>query len=129
VRGRKPSAPAPPSATHGKATPSSVGTAATLPLSRAQRVKIVLAALGIGAISGLVGAGGGFLVVPALALLVGFTMPAAVGTSLLVVAMQSASGFFSHILHVDVDWQALGSLTGLAMAGTILGTLLGSHIP
>lgn len=129
VRGRKPSAPAAPRATDGKATPSSVGTAATLPLTRAQKVKIVLAALGIGVISGLVGAGGGFLVVPALALLVGFTMPAAVGTSLLVVSMQSASGFLSHILHVDVDWQALGSLTGLAMAGTILGTLLGSHIP
>ena len=125
VRGRKPSPPAAPSRTKGKSTPSSAGTAATLPLSQAQKVKIVLAALGIGVISGLVGAGGGFLVVPALALLVGFTMPAAVGTS----AMQSASGFFSHMLHVDVDWQALGSLTGLAMAGTILGTLLGSHIP
>lgn len=94
-----------------------------------QKVKIVAAALAIGVISGLVGAGGGFLVVPALALLVGFSMPAAVGTSLLVVAMQSASGFVSHILTVDVDWATLGSLTGLAMLGTIGGTLLGTKIP
>src|SRR5699024_11257297 len=97
VRGRKPSAPAAPSRTKGNSPPSSAGTAATRPLTRAQKVKIVLAALGIGVISGLVGAGGGFLVVPALTLLVGFTMPAAIGPSLLVVAMQSAAGFLSHV--------------------------------
>src|SRR5699024_12567917 len=102
--------------TKGKSTPSSAGTAATLPLTRAQKVKIVLAALGIGVISGLVGAGGGFLVVPALTLLVGFTMPAAIGTSLLVVAMPSAAGFLPPMLPGDGEWPARGRRHGPATA-------------
>src|SRR5699024_12660425 len=76
VRGRKPSPPDAPTRTKGKSTPSSAGTAATLPLTRANQRKNVLAALGSGVLSGLVGPGGGLLGVAAPALIVGITMKA-----------------------------------------------------
>lgn len=76
---------------------------------------------GVGFLAGLLGAGGGFLIVPALALFGGLTMERAVGTSLLVIAMQSASGVVGHLLHVTLPWGSLG-LLGLAM---VLGSLGG----
>lgn len=84
--------------------------------------KILVVALAIGVLSGVVGAGGGFLVVPALALLLGLPMPVAIGTSLLVVGMQSASGFVSHLFTTSLDWPLLGIVATFAMLGTIVGT-------
>src|SRR5699024_8339842 len=71
----------------------------SLPLRR-----VVLDGSVVGVITGLVGAGGGFLVVPALALLGGLAMPAAVGTSLLVIAMKSFAGLAGYMATVSVDW-------------------------
>lgn len=91
--------------------------------------RILITALAIGVLSGLVGAGGGFLIVPALTLLIGFSAPVAVGTSLLVVAMQSASGFASHLLSTPVEWFLILILTCLAMAGTIIGSAIAKKLP
>jgi uncharacterized membrane protein YfcA len=88
-----------------------------------------LKALGLGAfvglVSGLVGAGGGFLVVPVLALFGALTMPEAVGTSLLVIALQSLAGFSGHLAHVAFDWSVLAAVTGAAVAGSFVGARLG----
>ncbi|MGW5877267.1 sulfite exporter TauE/SafE family protein [Nocardiopsis terrae] len=95
-----------------------------LPLRR-----IVLDGLAVGAVTGLVGAGGGFLVVPALMLLGGLAMPAAVGTSLLVIAMKSFAGLTGYLTTVSLDWSLVGAVTALAVAGSLFGALLTSRLP
>ena len=90
--------------------------------------KILLQGAAVGMISGLVGAGGGFLLVPALALLGGLAMPAAVGTSLVVIAMQSFAGFAAHLSGETIDWKLAGMVTGAAVAGSILGGYLTSYV-
>jgi len=86
-------------------------------------------ALGVGVLTGLVGIGGGFLVVPALVLLAGVPMRQAVGTSLLVIAMNSASGFAGHVGTVPIDWAFLAGFTAVAVAGALAGTALAEHVP
>lgn len=78
----------------------------------------------VGSLSGLVGAGGGFLVVPALSLLGGLPMPRAVATSLMVIAMQSLAGFAGHIATVSLHWPLLGTITAICVAGSLVGTRL-----
>lgn len=84
-------------------------------------VKIAALGIGVGAVSGLVGAGGGFLLVPALALLGGLPMPAAVGTSLVVIAMQSFAGLAGHLATEHIDWRLAAMVTGAAVVGAIVG--------
>lgn len=91
--------------------------------------KIVLDGVVVGVVTGLVGAGGGFLVVPALVLLGGLSMQAAVGTSLLVIAMKSFAGLAGHLKHVEVDWTLTLAVTGAAIAGSIVGGRLVERIP
>jgi uncharacterized membrane protein YfcA len=87
-------------------------------------VKIAAEGVVVGAVTGLVGAGGGFLVVPALALMGGLPMKRAIGTSLLVIAMKSFAGFASFASFVTLDWALFGVFTGASVLGTIGGTLL-----
>jgi uncharacterized membrane protein YfcA len=95
----------------------------------ARHALLVPVALGVGVLTGLVGIGGGFLVVPALVLLARVPMRQAVGTSLLVIAMNSASGFAGYIGSVNVDWAFLAGFTGAAVAGALVGTALVSRVP
>lgn len=90
---------------------------------------LVPVALGVGVLTGLVGIGGGFLVVPALVLLARVPMRQAVGTSLLVIAMNSASGFVGYLGSVNVDWNFLAGFTGTAVVGALVGTALVSRVP
>jgi uncharacterized membrane protein YfcA len=90
---------------------------------------LVPVALGVGALTGLVGIGGGFLVVPALVLLARVPMKQAVGTSLLVIAMNSASGFAGYLGTVDIDWGFLAGFTAAAVAGALVGTALVARVP
>jgi hypothetical protein len=94
----------------------------------ARRAVPAAQALGLGAavglVSGLVGAGGGFLVVPALVLLAGLTMPEAVATSLLVIAMQSLAGFAGHAGHTPIDRPLLALVAGAAVLGSLVGVRL-----
>ncbi|WP_224242809.1 sulfite exporter TauE/SafE family protein [Hyalangium gracile] len=80
------------------------------------------AALGVGGLTGLVGVGGGFLIVPALVLLVGLPMKQAVGTSLLVIALNSFVGFAGYLGHVVVPWGYLALFTAIAVVGILAGT-------
>jgi uncharacterized protein len=87
-------------------------------------VKIVAEGLIVGLVTGLVGAGGGFLVVPALALLGGLPMPIAVGTSLIVIAMKSFAGLAGYLASVQIDWAVAGAVTAAAVAGALIGARL-----
>lgn len=98
--------------------------------------RIILDGLVVGLVTGLVGAGGGFLVVPALALLGGLPMPIAVATSLLVVAMKSFAGFAGYALQfgngsfvsLNPETQINWSVTLIVTAGAIVGALVGSRL-
>lgn len=98
--------------------------------------RIILDGAIVGFVTGLVGAGGGFLVVPALALLGGLPMPVAVATSLLVVAMKSFAGFAGYALtfgggsvvalnpETEINW----TVTLIVTAGAVVGALIGSRL-
>ncbi|WP_282697439.1 sulfite exporter TauE/SafE family protein [Streptomyces sp. CC208A] len=85
--------------------------------------------LAVGAVTGLVGAGGGFLVVPALVLLGGLPMGVAVGTSLLVIAMKSFAGLAGHLSGVSLDWGVAVTVTVAAVAGSLAGARLAGRVP
>nr|WP_240945456.1 sulfite exporter TauE/SafE family protein [Rhodococcus sp. HNM0569] len=89
---------------------------------------ILLLGVAVGLITGLVGAGGGFLVVPALALLGGLPMPVAVGTSLVVIAMNTFAGFAGHLSAVSIDWPLAGAVTAAAVAGALVGGRLTARV-
>ena len=91
--------------------------------------RILLDGLVVGAATGLVGAGGGFLVVPALVLLAGLPMSVAVGTSLLVITMKSFAGLGGYLTTVSLDWPLVLAVTAAAVAGSFGGVALISRIP
>ena len=82
----------------------------------------------IGSVTGFVGAGGGFIVVPALVLLAGLPMAQAVGTSLVVIAMNSFAGFTGQVGHVSLDYRLMGVVTVAAVAGSFVGAALGKRL-
>ncbi len=75
----------------------------------------------VGIITGLIGAGGGFLIVPALVMLLGVNMKKAVATSLFIISMNSILGFFSTMSMVKHDWTFLLSFTALSVVGIFIG--------
>jgi uncharacterized membrane protein YfcA len=97
---------------------------AELPVGR-----VLMDGVVVGLITGLVGAGGGFLVVPALALLGGLPMGVAVGTSLLVIAMKSFAGLSGYLTTVSLDWPLVGAVTLAAIIGSLAGARLVNRIP
>lgn len=84
--------------------------------------------LGVGLLTGVIGIGGGFLIVPALVILGRVPMKAAVGTSLLVIAMNSASGYLGYHGREVVPWDFVVRFTAVAIAGILAGTALVRHI-
>jgi uncharacterized membrane protein YfcA len=84
---------------------------------------IALHGIGVGVLTGLVGVGGGFLIVPALVLLSGIPMKTAVGTSLVIVAAKSYAGFAGYMGGVPIDYAVMGSFTIV----TAIGSFVGSH--
>ncbi|MFI7430052.1 sulfite exporter TauE/SafE family protein [Micromonospora sp. NPDC049836] len=91
--------------------------------------RVILDGIVVGLVTGLVGAGGGFLVVPALALLGGLPMPVAVGTSLVVIAMKSFAGLAGYLSSVSINWGLALAVTAAAVAGSFLGGRLAGKIP
>jgi uncharacterized membrane protein YfcA len=95
--------------------------------------KIAGDGLVVGVITGLVGVGGGFLIVPALVLLGGLTMHQAVATSLVIIALKSYSGFYKYLdvlekQELSLDWPVLGLVTLLGIAGSIVGSRLARKV-
>jgi len=90
---------------------------------------VALKGLMVGAITGLVGAGGGFLIIPALVLMAGLPMKHAVGTSLTIITLNASVGFASSIPKMPtLDWNLLLTLSGIAAVGIIAGTTLSRKI-
>jgi uncharacterized membrane protein YfcA len=97
-------------------------------LHRKSAVKAVLAGLAVGVLTGFLGVGGGFLVVPALVLFGGLAMKEAIGTSLLVIAINCAAGLVAHLQYGGFDPKIAGLVTLLAAAGTLAGTTLSHRV-
>lgn len=97
-------------------------------------VKIVIDGLIVGAITGFVGVGGGFLIVPALVLLGGLAMPVGVATSLVIIAMKSFVGFAKYywVMAADgavFDWNIIGLMIIAGIAGSYAGSAVGKRLP
>jgi uncharacterized membrane protein YfcA len=90
----------------------------------AHPLALVPVALGLGLLTGALGVGGGFLVVPALVLFGGLPMRSAVGTSLFVIAVNCAAGFLAHLSDHDLDLARTAVFTAAALAGAIAGQRL-----
>ncbi len=102
------------------------------PPAQRAAIKIGLDGLIVGVITGFVGVGGGFLIVPALVLLGGLPMSRAIGTSLLIIALKSVTGFIKHIdvlaeAGLELDWSVIGAFSGVGVAGSWIGSALGSR--
>lgn len=98
--------------------------------ARSMRVPLIIAeGIAVGVLTGLVGVGGGFLIVPALVVLGNVPMKEAVGTSLVVIAMKSAAGFAGYVGQVDVPWGFIAGFTTVAVAGILAGTDLVRFVP
>lgn len=89
---------------------------------------IVLEGILIGFLTGLVGAGGGFLIIPALVFLTGLPFKTAVGTSLFIIAINSLMGFLGDVLNYSMDWRFLLTITSLAIIGILIGNQLQKKI-
>jgi len=110
---------------HSKRTESSDSS----PKSTAWRT-LALQGFLVGSVTGLVGAGGGFLIVPALVTIVGLNMRSAIGTSLLIIAMNSLFGFSVSLYQgISVDWYILLSILSIALFGLIIGSYLSHRVP
>lgn len=91
----------------------------------------VLAGFGaaVGMVTGLLGAGGGFLIIPALVVLAKTPMRVAVGTSLFIITINSLIGFIGDIGHVYINWRFLFTILAITVSGVLLGSIIGRRIP
>lgn len=89
---------------------------------------VILEGLLIGFLTGLVGAGGGFLIIPALVLLTGLQIKVAVGTSLFIIAINSLMGFAGDLLTHPMDWPLLLGVSAFAIAGTFIGNYFSRRV-
>lgn len=129
---RRPAAgsPAGPPASAG---PRSVGAAVSTidrhRLDVATALKVALAGSLVGLLTGFFGVGGGFVIVPALVLALRFEMPEAVGTSLLVIAVNSAFALSQRVVTTGIDWATATPFLVAAMMGVLSGTRLARRVP
>jgi len=98
------------------------------------RMAVVAGGFGVGVLSGLVGIGGGFLIVPALVLLAGVPMASAVGTSLAVISLNAYTGFAKYLdvleaQSLELDWPVLLAIAGVGVVGSFAGHRLGRRVP
>jgi uncharacterized membrane protein YfcA len=90
---------------------------------------IIGTGIGVGMLTGIVGVGGGFLIVPALVILLGLDIKRAVGTSLGVIALNGASGFIGYLGQIRIDWPLIALFTLFATAGVLVGAALVPKVP
>jgi uncharacterized membrane protein YfcA len=91
--------------------------------------KAIGTGLTVGFLTGLFGVGGGFLLIPALVLLLGLSMPTAVGTSLVVIVLNSAAGFAAHADDAVVDYRITAAFTLAAITGSLTAGRLATRLP
>ncbi|MFK5913719.1 MAG: sulfite exporter TauE/SafE family protein [Woeseiaceae bacterium] len=90
---------------------------------------IAIHGIAVGVLTGVVGVGGGFLIVPALVLLSGLPMKQAVGTSLSIVALKSFAGFAGYAGAVEINYVLMAYFTGVAIVGSVIGSLISKRLP
>lgn len=90
--------------------------------------KMILAAVTTGLLTGMLGAGGGFLIVPTLILIFRIEMKKAIGTSLLVISMNAVVGFLSEMNYTNFDWNLIILITIIALLGSFVGQRISSII-
>jgi hypothetical protein len=108
--------------------PRREGESAPVALRGGALARVLSVGVGIGLLTGVVGAGGGFVIVPALALLCALPMRAAVGTSLLVITMNSFAGFAGAAAHASIPWLVVGVMTTSAVIGSFAGASLANRV-
>ncbi len=96
--------------------------------------KLMLEGAGVGILTGFVGVGGGFVIVPALVLLGGLPIHLAIGTSLAIISMNSFTGFITYIdvlgdLNLTIDWRLITIFSLIGVAGSFVGKKVGDRIP
>lgn len=91
-------------------------------------LKVIASGAVVGLLTGVLGVGGGFLIVPALVMLVGLPMHHAVGTSLLIIAMNSAAGFLGHLGEGGLNLELIVAFVAAGLAGTFAGAALGRRL-
>jgi uncharacterized membrane protein YfcA len=89
---------------------------------------IIVEGIVVGVLTGIVGAGGGFLIIPALVLFANLPMKRAVATSLLIIAAKSLIGFLGDVQNLTIDWSFLLIFTGLSIVGIFIGIYLNKYI-
>jgi len=94
-----------------------------------QYTHIAIHGIAVGVLTGVVGVGGGFLIVPALVLLSGLPMKQAVGTSLSIVALKSFAGFAGYASAVEINYVLMAYFTGVAIVGSVTGSLISNRLP
>lgn len=99
-----------------------------MPARKPHPVQAVLAGLGVGVLTGFLGVGGGFLIVPALVFFGGLSIKKAIGTSLFVIFLNCVAGLIGHLGQGAFDWALTAAVMGLAVAGAIVGTMLSHRI-
>ncbi|TWH09459.1 hypothetical protein L618_005400000020 [Rhodococcus rhodochrous J45] len=88
----------------------------------------ISAGLAVGFLTGLFGVGGGFLIIPALVLMLGIEMPIAVGTSLVIIVVNSAAGLISHLSGTSIDWAITAAFAGTAIVGSLIAGRFGTRV-
>lgn len=91
-------------------------------------MKLIIYGTAIGLVTGLLGAGGGFLLIPALVFLLKLPMKKAIGTSLMIIALNSLIGFTGDLGHFSIDWFFLVKITAIAGAGIFIGEIIGRKL-
>lgn len=99
------------------------------PVRRTPVLRTVLAGCAVGFLTGFLGVGGGFLVVPVLVVLLEMPMLLAIGTSLLVIVLNSAVSLVARIGHLHLDWAVVGPFTAAAILAALGGKLLADRLP
>jgi uncharacterized membrane protein YfcA len=95
---------------------------------RPRPVRVLGVGIGVGFLTGLFGVGGGFIIVPALVLLLGLPLPSAVGTSLVVIAITSIAGLVAHLGMGDIDLQLATTFTMANLIGAVGGGRLSAQV-
>lgn len=103
-------------------------TESNLPLNKKNKLSNFLGGMMVGTLSGIVGVGGGFIIVPALLKIGELPMKIAIGTSLLIVALNSAFGFLGSISHFTVDWKLLFLFSIFSIGGMVIGNFISKKI-
>lgn len=108
---------------------SSTAPADAPPTGRSRVPRALAVGLLVGFLTGLLGVGGGFIIVPALTLLLGLPMGRAVGTSLMIIALNAAGGFSAHVQSLTLDWPVVIAFAATAIAGSLVASRFAARLP